>query len=702
MQDQALMGPPAVSGPDATPGTSKSMPIENAIGDAFIQLLVDTQGHGQRNAEFERKTIQSFAEDVRKRRAQPHGTYEDLVDIAATAAARILVYGVDCHDESRKDPASLTLYRKMRWLVRRVSSGATSAAGQRAPVTTDVSNGDGALEFEVIERQELLNEAYDSGYSVGFEAGVRAGTTQDRQRAPEAIYAEGFAAGQRAEMDRVRTYMAEVSNRTGHAMKITGLNPEPIPQWAQPMRQSEPASSAPRPNPSGDMQWDNRSSRRTTSPILPEPSKGAMLSRSSGSSHGVSTGSKELSQLGPAPEAPIQVRHQARPRNGNDSRYMIVTCVFCGREVTASSLLRHKKRRHPAELAAVGVELQCYPCWWPGCGGLGDNFVPNQLTTHLQRKHNFSHPGDSNAFTENIKYYSRMPMDVVISIISEIGQELNAVKERIKSLETQLRKQNLSYVSRHGLPNLNHRHETRQHVLDAMLVDKSLLPLAMQELRQLQRARGMRSQIRHDEGTWWEVADDLEAALNPSGAIARAVAALPPPGDGPTVHMNVGALVEGPNMNDPSWAPRYAPLFQTDWRAATSAEDDFDGVILPPNATIRRTNFEIVIPSLARPASTPQDQVEEEGEKEGFQRLMAEIEQRVVDDDTDNDWKEVNPDGTEEADEIEDDGSNYDAVPSIGLSPEQLKRPGSSAPTPGRNKRRKSVHSSKRGNAASQ
>lgn len=552
-------------------------------------------------------------------------------------------------------------------------------------ISNDYDNGDDAMEFEAIERQELLNEAYDSGYSAGFEAGIRAQAAQDKERTTKDSYAEGFAAGQSTELKRVRTYLA------GHNVAVPGLLPEHTPHWLQPPPQGEPVPSAQGSSSSWNLQTGSQYPRgnlpHSRSNPAQEPPKNPLWSNSIDSTHGVSRGIAEPS---PAPEATMQARTGSRPRNDGDSRLMPVNCVFCGREVSSNSLLRHKKRRHPAELAAAGVELQYHPCWWPGCGMLKDNLVPNQLTTHLQRKHNFSHPGEPNAFTENIKYYSRMPRPVVIDIISDLGQELNAVKEHIKSLEAQLRTRNPAYVSRHGLPNLNHMHETRQWVLEHKLSAKALLPLAVQELRQLNRARGMRTQLRHDEGTWWEVANDLEAALNPSGALAQAVLALAPPGDGPTVNMSPGTLVEGPNMNDPSWKPRYAPLFQQEWVEPSTRDDEMDGVILPPNTTVRRTKFEIVLPSFSRPALTAQDPVEDEEEKEGFQRLMAEIEQRVVDDGSQpDDWSD-NHDGTE-GDEVEDDNTRYDAVSSTRPSPQPQKRPGSSIPVPDRGKRRKFV-----------
>lgn len=273
-------------------------------------------------------------------------------------------------------------------------------------------------------------------------------------------------------------------------------------------------------------------------------------------------------------------------------------------------------------------------------------------------------------------------------MISEAAQQLNAVKGRIKSLEAQLRLQNPKYVSRHGLPNLDHLHETRTEVLASMLADRNLPPLIVQELRQVTRARGMRSQIRHDEGTWWEVADDLEAALNPSGALAQAVAALPPPGPGPTVPMAPGLLTEGPNMNDPSWKPRYAPSWQSNWVSPTDWNEEPDGVIVPPDIPIPRTNFEIVIPYMSRPSSMVYDEVEDEDE-EGYQRLMAEIEQRVVDDD------DVSHDDIGKADRFKHDDAHLASDPSRKvLSQRPLKRSGPTALISEHDKRQKLARSS--------
>lgn len=45
------------------------------------------------------ETIQAFAQDVRRRKEEPPGTYDGFVDLAASAAVRVLVYGPNSPDE---------------------------------------------------------------------------------------------------------------------------------------------------------------------------------------------------------------------------------------------------------------------------------------------------------------------------------------------------------------------------------------------------------------------------------------------------------------------------------------------------------------------------------------------------------------------------------------------------------------------------
>lgn len=42
--------------------------------------------------------IQAFAKDVRRRKGEPWGTYDDFVDLAASAAVNVLVHGPNCPD----------------------------------------------------------------------------------------------------------------------------------------------------------------------------------------------------------------------------------------------------------------------------------------------------------------------------------------------------------------------------------------------------------------------------------------------------------------------------------------------------------------------------------------------------------------------------------------------------------------------------
>lgn len=37
--------------------------------------------------------VQAFARDVRRRKEEPPGTYDGFVDLAASAAVRVLIYG---------------------------------------------------------------------------------------------------------------------------------------------------------------------------------------------------------------------------------------------------------------------------------------------------------------------------------------------------------------------------------------------------------------------------------------------------------------------------------------------------------------------------------------------------------------------------------------------------------------------------------
>jgi hypothetical protein len=332
-----------------------------------------------------------------------------------------------------------------------------------------------------------------------------------------------------------------------------------------------------------------------------------------------------------------------------ESRNAVATCVFCGIQLSQKSVLRHKRRHHPAELAAVGVPLHSCPCWWPGCGQLQDNLVHDQLTTHLQRKHNFSPPGDPNAFTENIKFIKRMPKDLQISIIAEAAQQLNAVQLRIQDVEAQLRLLKPSYVSRHGFPDVRRLHESRPRVLSAILRSSGRLPFIIQELRQLTRARGMRSQVRGDEGTWWEVADDLEAGLDPSSKLARAVVALPPPGSGPTVHLNPNTFSEAPNMNDPSWRPQCVVPLQTGWDV-TGPDDN-------PTWTRTGTGARDGISEVAEPAFKNGSECDEDDGR--YQELMEEISRRVLDDNPQSDWDETSSDegGDDESADTEDDAA---------------------------------------------
>lgn len=581
-------------------------------------------------------------------------------------------------NRSRKDPAPLVLYRKMRWLMRRATSGseklhaALTAKNDGVYEEEDDDDDDEGREFEGIERQELLNEAYDSGYSAGFDAGVRSEAAARNQRASQTTYAESskagkqagrepssqhflgspggaiggadstslhwpsaeaaYVAGQRAERERVRVYLEGLARKTGHKTYVPGVCPGTEPVRDHPVAREQPTTSQPR-----------------AAPHLPAPPPAPQANGSAAAPEALPV--RHDPQQSHVPDASIRDQVRRRKRDSDrvaDARNPATVCVFCGIVLTQTSLFRHKKTHHAAELAAAGIELQQFPCWFPGCFWGTHNPVPSYLRIHLQRVHNYAHPGDPLFMTEKFKFVNRMPEKLKLAMISEYGQGLNAVKQRIKTLENEHRRKNPAYVSRHGLPNVNVTHETRATVLEKLRSDRSRQTMAVIELRQLARARGRRSQVRRDEGTWWEVADDLEAGLRPHGVLAQAVRALAPSEDEPTMPLPPGLLApDAPDMSDPGWVPRHAPLADDPGDGGGGPEED--SVVLPAGTSIPTIKFEIVLPSPSRPTTAQQVQDDDlSGQSdEELRGLLDEINQRG--DDTDYDeWNERDQDEADE------------------------------------------------------
>ncbi|KAL1870188.1 hypothetical protein Daus18300_005252 [Diaporthe australafricana] len=610
MQSQAERGASVISNGDRP----KPLSVEDAVGSAFVQLLAEARDQDQRNDSPNSEVIQAFVKDVRRRKKQPQGFYDDFVDLAATAAVRVLVYGSNC-PEDRKDPASLTLYRRMLRLVKRASSGAPLDSVSRPQSVVESPNGlEGDRKVETIERQELLNEAYDSGYSTGFEAGVRAEAAkhQNNPTETEGTYAQGFAAGQRrlmdseiafafargqiAEQQRIRAYLDEGAIQIGQANGIPGPSLEMAAEPSEVALQTTPLDASTQ-DPSAQ-QSDLHSSKdsyfsRTDSPIRPP-------------------------------------------------------------ESTMESDTLKKSPTHPPPAFR-------YP----------------EPISHGTDGHNFTPPGDPNALTENIKYIKRFPTNLLISIIAEAARQLNAVKLRIQDLEAQFRQRNPSYISQHALPNVHILHESRQEVLSAILANREQLPPMLQELRQLTRARGLRSQIRNDEGTWWEVADDLEAGLDPSSKLAQAVVALPPPGEVPIVHL-VGA-----NMNHPTWRPKYALPLQAGWELKGPDENP---VWVPPGFGAQRDSLSAAKPASFHPVSVFQDGEGDKEEDDGYQKLMVEITSRVQQ----SDWDHSSSD--EGGDDSDDAGINAaQPPPTKREASQERERPVATAASSRRTKRRRAA-----------
>lgn len=550
-----------------------------------------------------------------------------------------------------------------------------------------------------IARQEALANSYFAGHDAGLEAGKRAEASKHQTASAdtEEAYARGFAAGQRrlmksevafafargqqAEHQRIRACLEEVGIQDSRARDIL----DACIKSSGSKRDAAPASAlTPDASVQQSRQYPSRDSEISRASLPATSPESSIDSGNVDSSLAYSYQAVPQTQAqtpAPTSEGATVPLPRGRPRVLQDGRKSVATCVFCGVQVSQNSILRHKRRHHPAELAAVGVPLHGSACWWPGCGQLQDNFVHEQLTTHLQRKHNYSPPGDSHAFTENIKYISRMPIDLQISIIAEAAQQLNEVKLRIQDLEARLRRLKPLYVSRHGLPDLRQLHESRVPVLSALLNTRDRLPHMIQELRQLTRARGIRSQLRDDEGTWWEVADDLEAALDPSGQLAQAVAALPAPDIGPTVHVHANTFAEAPDMNDPSWRPQYAIPLQTGWDV-TGPDDN-------PVWTRASTGA----PGSRGGAAESAVELEAEDDEEDGQELMAEISRRVLDDTAQSDWDQSSSDddGSESVDP-EDDVTQDVPDPGMGWqAPQRWKRSAATDYTPRRAKHHKAA-----------
>ncbi|KAG6355679.1 hypothetical protein INS49_003643 [Diaporthe citri] len=667
----------------------KSLSIEDAVGNAFLQLLAETDSQAQ----DQRFVLQSpffagppgpffypcpgSALDVRRRKEEPPGTYDGFVDLAASAAVRVLVYGPNSPDESRNDPTPLTLYRRMLSLVKRASSGAVpNSDPRRQSADENITHGlNGHRDIETITRQELLDKAYDSGHAAGYEAGVQAEAAK-RQTASEdteEAYTQGFAAGQRrlmnseiafafargqqAEQQRIRTRLEEEGKQRYQATEILEELLGSTTESPDPVRHTRPASaSIPDASTQQSRQYSSRGSEISHASPPARLPEAAIASEVQDSSLSYSPQTEPQTRT-PAPTSEWATmprrRRVGRPRllpDDGDGRNTVATCVFCGVQLSQNSVLRHKRRHHPAELAA--------------------------------RKHNFSPPGDPNAFTENIKYIKRMPIDLQISIIAEAAQQLNAVKLRIQDLEAQHRRREPSYVSRHGLPDLRQLHESRPPVLSAIFRNRGRLPYIVQELRQLTRARGMRSQMRDDEGTWWEVADDLEAGLTPSSKLSRSVIALPPPGNGPTVPLHLNTFSEAPNMNDPSWRPQHALPFQTGWDV-TGPDDN-------PVWTRVATGAQQSESGPAEPAVKLE--AEDDEEDGGYQELMAEISRRVQDDKAQSEWDQSSSDGggSESAD-AEDNAAQGTPDQTRRGNPQLLKRSTTTASPPRNIKRHRAA-----------
>lgn len=229
---------------------------------------------------------------------------------------------------------------------------------------------DGDHELETVKRQQLLGEAYDAGFSAGFEAGTRreASKRQTNPAEMEGAYAQGFAAGQRrlmnseiafvfargqeAEQQRIRTRLEQVGEQGNQAREILERIPGATAESPGPLRHARPASASTTDAAARDSpQYSSRGSdsSRTSPP--------ARLSEAATASDALNSSlirshppMPQMRAPAPASEgASLPRRGRGRPRlipEERESRNPVATCVFCGIQLSQNSILRHKRRQH--------------------------------------------------------------------------------------------------------------------------------------------------------------------------------------------------------------------------------------------------------------------------------------------------------------------------------------------------------------------
>lgn len=181
-----------------------------------------------------------------------------------------------------------------------------------------------------------------------------------------------------------------------------------------------------------------------------------------------------------------------------------------------NGLGRHFERGHKEEWEAFkGKKVSEYKCPVPGCTIKHSDW--NHIhTDHLAKTHAREHPGHPRAHSTDPKYVKRKNVGAKKTIVKDETKSLNDVKRRVVALEDELRAQDPRYQSVHGL-DLTDIPELADG--DKRAWDHNTVV----DLRRQAAAQGRRRFTGQELGSFWQVADDLEAGLRPNDKLALAL-----------------------------------------------------------------------------------------------------------------------------------------------------------------------------------
>lgn len=177
---------------------------------------------------------------------------------------------------------------------------------------------------------------------------------------------------------------------------------------------------------------------------------------------------------------------------------------------------------------ARGTNLQKYVCPFPVKDEEGGPTRPcgfshgrpdHVFVDHMHSTHNAEAPGSRRARTTDKAYIGRKKAAVRQAIVADLREELEMVCEHIDELEETLKERatanGTTYSSVHGLDTkFNWAVSFPNGTRDAEAVAR---------IRRLARMTGSRRFRTNRPGTWQQVADDLEAGLDPHSRKAKAL-----------------------------------------------------------------------------------------------------------------------------------------------------------------------------------